>query len=261
MDLQITRDLFRIVIATAALIGKEDSLVLEIREALPRIVPNRIGRYGQLQEWSEDWDRPDDKHRHVSHLFGLFPSCEISPEETPDLAAAARQSLEMRGDEGTGWSRAWKVSLWARLHDGNRALKLLRQFQTLVEPAPEPFFDNFHGGLFPNLFCACPPLQIDGNFGVTAGIAEMLLQSHRTAPDGRPIVELLPALPAAWPDGRAFGLRARGAFSVTMSWKNGMLESATITGRPGATLHVIAQNNETLVTLPEDGCHRIPPSP
>lgn len=260
MDLQITRDLFRIVIATAALIGKEDSLVLEIREALPRIAPNRIGRYGQLQEWSEDWDRPDDKHRHVSHLFGLFPGCEITPEEAPDLAAAARQSLEMRGDEGTGWSRAWKVSLWARLHDGNRALQLLRQFQTLVEPAPEPFFDNFHGGLFPNLFCACPPLQIDGNFGVTAGIAEMLLQSHRTAQDGFPIVELLPALPEAWPDGRAFGLKARGAFSVNMSWKNGMLGSAKITGRPGTTLHLIAKNNETLVTLPEDGCHRITPS-
>lgn len=248
MDLQIIRDLFRILLAAASALGKTDPVCEEIREALPRLLPNRIGRHGQLQEWSEDWDRPEDKHRHVSHLFAVFPGCEITPEQTPELAAAARQSLELRGDEGTGWSRAWKVSLWARLRDGNRAAKLLRQFQTFVQPAEEPFFDNFQGGLYPNLFSACPPLQIDGNFGATAGIAEMLLQSHRLSHGGLTIVELLPALPDAWPQGRVRGLRARGALTVSLSWKNGRIESFEITARPGTTF-VLSHSgtNETLI--------------
>lgn len=253
MDLQITRDLFQILLAADQRLKKNDPICAEIRRALPRLPPNRIGRHGQLQEWSEDWDRPDDKHRHVSQLFGLYPGCEITPEETPELAAAARQSLEMRGDEGTGWSRAWKVALWARLRDGDRALRLLRQFQTFVQPAEEPFFDNFHGGLYPNLFSACPPLQIDGNFGVTAGIAEMLLQSHRVTPDGEPIVDLLPALPHAWPDGRVQGLRARGALAVSMTWRNGSLQTVEITGPAAASFLLRTPTASKAVALDSSG--------
>ncbi|HRJ72327.1 MAG TPA: glycoside hydrolase family 95 protein, partial [Terrimicrobiaceae bacterium] len=167
MDLQITRDLFQILLKTDAALGMEDSVSREVRAALPRLLPARIGRLGQLQEWSEDWDRPDDKHRHISHMFGVYPGEEIVPGQNPDLVAAAIRSLDLRGDEGTGWSRAWKVALWARLGDGNRAHRLLRQFQNFIQPAKEPFYDNFQGGLYPNLFCACPPLQIEGNFGVT----------------------------------------------------------------------------------------------
>lgn len=255
MDLQITRDLFHILLAADSLLGKNDPLCDGVRAAVVRLLPCRIGQHGQLQEWSEDWDRPDDKHRHVSHLFGLYPGHEITPEETPELAAAARQTLEMRGDEGTGWSRAWKVSLWARLHDGDRALKLLRQFQTFVQPAEDPFFDNFHGGLYPNLFSACPPLQIDGNFGVTAGIAEMLLQSHRVNPEGRPIVELLPALPEAWASGCVHGLRARGGLTVSMAWRDGTLESAEIKGRAGSKFVLCTPHIEENVTLSSTGRH------
>jgi len=255
MDLQIIRDLFGILLAADAILGKNDPVSTEVRAALPRLLPTKIGQHGQLQEWREDWDRPDDEHRHVSHLFGLYPGSEITPDETPDLAAAARKSLEMRGDEGTGWSRAWKVSLWARLRDGNRALKLLRQFQTFVQPAEEPFFDNFHGGLYPNLFSACPPLQIDGNFGVTAGIAEMLLQSHRLTSEGRPIVELLPALPELWASGRVHGLRARGALTVSMSWLDGSLKTAEITGQPGAVFLLCRPQASEIVTLDSTGRH------
>jgi alpha-L-fucosidase 2 len=261
MDLQIIRDLFNILLAAESVLGKKDPLCDEIRAALPRLLPCRIGQYGQLQEWSEDWDRPDDKHRHVSHLFGLYPGREITPQETPELATAARQSLEMRGDEGTGWSRAWKVALWARLGDGNRSLKLLRQFQTFIQPAEEPVYDNFKGGLYPNLFCACPPLQIDGNFGVTAGIAEMLLQSHRITPDGRPIVVLLPALPDAWTDGQVSGLRARRGLNVTMTWKHGQLTSGHLTGAPGTSFQLSLRGETHDVVLAGSGRHSIPVPP
>lgn len=257
MDLSITRDLFQILIAADTLLDLNDPVTAEVRSALPRIRPPQIGRHGQLQEWSEDWDRPDDKHRHVSHLFGLFPGCEFSPEETPELTDAAEQSLEMRGDGGTGWSRAWKISLWARLGDGARAYRLLRSYQTFVQPAEEPFFDNHHGGLYPNLFSACPPLQIDGNFGVTAGIAEMLLQSHRQTPDGRPILDLLPALPPAWSAGEVRGLCARGGMTVTLQWKDGHLTLATVTGQPGTSFRLVIGDLRDDVELDASGFHTL----
>jgi alpha-L-fucosidase 2 len=253
MDMSIIRDLFRIFIDADTILEKNDPVANEARSALPRLLPLKIGQHGQLQEWSEDWDRPDDKHRHVSHLFGLFPGCEISPGDTPRLAGAAKQSLEMRGDGGTGWSRAWKISLWARLQDGARAYTLLRSYETFVQPSDEPAFDNFHGGLYPNLFSACPPLQIDGNFGVTAGIAEMLLQSHRLTSDGRPILSLLPALPDSWKSGEIFGLCARGGMTVTIRWENGCCTFATITGRPGTSFQLTLAGQSRDVELDATG--------
>lgn len=253
MDLSITRDIFRIFLRADGILEKNDPVTDEVRIALSRLLPLQVGRHGQLQEWSQDWDRPEDNHRHVSHLFGLFPGCEISPAETPNLAEAAGQSLEMRGDGGTGWSRAWKISLWARLGDGARAHRLLRNYETFVQPAAEPFFDNHHGGLYPNLFSACPPLQIDGNFGVTTGIAEMLLQSHRETSEGLQILNLLPALPSEWKDGAVQGLCARGGLRVSIQWQNGICKAATIEGTPGESFVLALGEQTDRITLDATG--------
>ena len=204
---------------------------------MAKIAPNQIGKYGQLQEWIEDKDNPKSQHRHVSHLWGLHPGNEISPLTTPELAEACRITLKHRGDEGTGWSRAWKINFWARLLDGDHAYLILNN---LILPSLTPDAVNMKegGGLYPNLFDAHPPFQIDGNFGATSGITEMLLQTHLRNKNGDYFMDILPALPTIFSSGKVTGLVARGGFEVNIIWKNGALNNLQVTSRNGNNLNL-----------------------
>lgn len=233
MDMSLIWDLFTNTMHAAKHLNIDEPYNRMLMQKREQLFPLKIGKKGNLQEWSEDWEDADPQHRHISHLFGLFPGRQISAHHTPALAEAVRQSMELRGDGGTGWSKGWKINVWARLRDGNRAYKLIREQLKLTGVEGTNYANG--GGTYPNLLDAHPPFQIDGNFGGTSGMTEMLLQSHDE------FVDVLPALPDAWTKGSVTGLKARGNFTVDMTWENSTVASVKILSAMGGNLRLVSR--------------------
>ncbi len=246
-DLAIIRELFKNTIKGAQTLRIDQDYQRQLQATLTRLRPYQIGRRGNLMEWYHDWDDQDWHHRHQSHLLGLYPFHQISLTKTPDLAQAAAKTLEIKGDNSTGWSTGWRINLWARLHRQDKAYQILRKLLTYVSPNVYKDRKHHSGGTYPNLFDAHPPFQIDGNFGGTAGICEMLLQC-----DGE-TMDLLPALPAPWSDGEIKGLKARGNYSVDITWKKGKVKKASITSLEGGTLAINYNNKTKNITFKKGG--------
>jgi len=240
MDNQLLLDLFTKTIKAAKVLNKDPDLTAELQKLIDRLPPMQIGRYGQLQEWMDDVDNPDDKHRHVSHLYGLYPGNQINPYTNPELFNAAKTVLIHRGDVSTGWSMGWKVNLWAHLLDGNHANKLIKNQLTLVDPVKQ----SDKGGTYPNMFDAHPPFQIDGNFGCTSGITEMLVQTQNGA------ISILPALPDEWKNGSITGIRTYGGFEVSIEWKNNQVQQLIIKSNLGGNCRIQVPNEVTLNKAP-----------
>ncbi len=243
MDNQIVRDVLTQTLEAAKILNQDGDYQQRLAKAIRMIPPMKVGQYGQLQEWREDWDDPRDEHRHISHLYGLYPSNQISPYATPDLWKAAGVTLQQRGDQATGWSLGWKTNFWARMLDGNHAFKIIsNMLRLLPNEGREREYPN--GRTFPNLFDAHPPFQIDGNFGVTAGIAEMLMQSDPITAT-KPAIHLLPALPDAWAEGSVSGLKARGGYEVSIVWAGGTLSQASVKAQQTGTLRLRCKDTLT----------------
>lgn len=246
-DQQIVWDLFTNYIDASEELGIDSEYRAKVIAMRAKLLGPKIGKWGQLQEWMQDVDDPKSKHRHVSHLFAVHPGRQINPVSTPDLATAAKVSLNARGDGGTGWSKAWKINFWARLADGDRAHKILKG---LLAPVGKG------GSTHSNLFNSHPPFQIDGNFGSTAGITEMLLQSH-VRENGIHMIDLLPALPSAWKDGTVTGLRARGGFQIDLAWRDRKLVKAIISSENGGKARLRANGKIETISIPPGGKHNI----
>ena len=244
MDRELVWDLFDNTIQACAALKVDQPFAEQLTAARDRIAPLKIGKGGQLMEWNGDWDlnAKDIHHRHISHLFALHPGHQITLMGTPQLASAAKETLKLRGDDGTGWSLAWKINCWARLHDGDHAHALM-DYQLRYTTVTKTIMADA-GGTYPNLFDAHPPFQIDGNFGFISGVDEMLLQSQERYHDSdspgsdRYFIDLLPALPASWADGMVSGLCARGGFEIGLAWKSGHLANATVKSVGGTTARV-----------------------